>query len=262
MPRLLHELAVGRGDGSNARLLASSIPSPVGSGVPSWGPGPVREQSPESVRPRVLDDESSPTGPVRPSRPPRASAARGRSSSSVVDLVLPPSELEGCRLVRCWSTRSGTSSGCISIHPTMPWCCASTKSPRSRPSTAPPGCCRCSPGRPTGAGTIRRRQGTTSLFCAARRQDWDGQRRDAPSASCRRVPPTARSPIVNARRPAAAGRHLTPRPARWMTPPSAVRAHSAVPTRAGRVKVRPAQNRYRARRAGRVVRPQRTSRIR
>ena len=57
----------------------ASTPSAPGSAAPSSGPGPAREQSPESTRPYPPDDGSPPTAPVRPSRPPRASAARERS---------------------------------------------------------------------------------------------------------------------------------------------------------------------------------------
>src|SRR6266508_1909155 len=45
-------------------------------------------------------------------------------------------------LTRSSSTRSATSSGCTSTRPRRRWCCAWTRSPRSRRWTGPRRCCR------------------------------------------------------------------------------------------------------------------------
>ncbi|MER7282167.1 helix-turn-helix domain-containing protein [Dactylosporangium sp. NPDC000244] len=47
-----------------------------------------------------------------------------------------------CPPIRSSSRRWSTSSACTTIHPNGPWCCAWTKSPKSRPWTGPSPCCR------------------------------------------------------------------------------------------------------------------------
>ena len=50
-----------------------------------------------------------------------------------------------CPPTRCSWTRSRTWSGSTWTRPSGRWCCAWTRSRRSRPWTAPPRCCRCCP---------------------------------------------------------------------------------------------------------------------
>lgn len=73
-----------RSAGSARRLVTAasgtaSSRAAGGGGGPFCGPAPGREQSAESRRRCSADDGSSPSPPVRPCRPPRASAARARS---------------------------------------------------------------------------------------------------------------------------------------------------------------------------------------
>ena len=55
--------------------------------------------------------------------------------------------------IRSSSTRSATSSGCISIRPSARSCCASMRSPRSRRLTGPRRSCRCCPAPPSARPT-------------------------------------------------------------------------------------------------------------
>jgi transposase len=71
-----------------------------------------------------------------------------------------------CRRIRSSSTRSRTSSGCTSTRPSEPWCCAWTRSPRSRPWTARRRSCRCCPAPPSAPPTTHKRHGTSSLYAA------------------------------------------------------------------------------------------------
>ena len=67
---------------------------------------------------------------------------------------------------RSSSRRCATSWASTSTHPRAPWCSASTRRPRSRPSIAPRRCCRCVPGCPSGAPTTTSASGTTNLYAA------------------------------------------------------------------------------------------------
>ena len=60
--------------------------------------------------------------------------------------------------------RSGTSSGCISARPTGRWCCAWTRRPRCRRSSAPSPCCRCA--RASRSGAPRTTSGTAPRPCS------------------------------------------------------------------------------------------------
>ena len=61
--------------------------------------------------------------------------------------------LEAVARTRCSSRRSATSSGSTSTRPSARWCCAWTRSPRSRRWIAPRRSCRCCPARPSARPT-------------------------------------------------------------------------------------------------------------
>src|SRR6266536_838047 len=78
----------------------------------------------------------------------------------------PHGHLQALHRPPCSSTRSATSSGSTSIRPRPLSCCASTRSPRSRPSTAPSPSCPCDPGFPNEGPHDYSRHGTSTLFAA------------------------------------------------------------------------------------------------
>src|SRR5919112_1190873 len=67
---------------------------------------------------------------------------------------------------RRWRPRSATSSGCICIRRRKRWCSASTRSRRSRRSSAPPRPCRCGPDIPRRPASIT--SGTAPPRCSPR----------------------------------------------------------------------------------------------
>ncbi len=71
-----------------------------------------------------------------------------------------------CRETHCSSTRSVTSSGCTSTHPSAPSFCASMRRARSRRWIAARRSCRCCPARPQRATHDYKRSGTSSLYAA------------------------------------------------------------------------------------------------
>ena len=78
----------------------------------------------------------------------------------------PAGRVQAVAPTRSSSTRSATSSGSTSTRRRRRWCCAWTRSPRSRRWTAPRRSCRCCPAPRPRATHDYVRDGTSSLFAA------------------------------------------------------------------------------------------------